>query len=72
RNHKFYLRLDSPLHLPNEEPVLVYLKFSAKGTKREFFRMPIPGNLITSDIQDLSAVIMSLIMSLKCEHGVVN
>nr|GEU55923.1 retrovirus-related Pol polyprotein from transposon TNT 1-94 [Tanacetum cinerariifolium] len=52
RNHKFYLRLDSPLHLPNEEPVLVYLKFSAKGTKREFFRMPIPGNLITSDIQD--------------------
>nr|GFA84134.1 monodehydroascorbate reductase [Tanacetum cinerariifolium] len=28
-----------------------YLKFSAKGTKREVFRMPIPGNLITADIQ---------------------
>nr|GEU69570.1 retrovirus-related Pol polyprotein from transposon TNT 1-94 [Tanacetum cinerariifolium] len=31
--------------------VLGYLKFSAKGTKREVFRMPIPGNLITADIQ---------------------
>nr|GEZ85315.1 hypothetical protein [Tanacetum cinerariifolium] len=31
--------------------VLRYLKFSAKGTKREVFRMPIPGNLITADIQ---------------------
>nr|GFA84292.1 hypothetical protein [Tanacetum cinerariifolium] len=26
-------------------------KFSAKGTKREVFRMPIPDNLITADIQ---------------------
>nr|GFA99009.1 hypothetical protein [Tanacetum cinerariifolium] len=40
--HKFHPRPDSPLHLPNEEPVLGYLKFSAKGTKREVFGMPIP------------------------------
>nr|GEZ26424.1 monodehydroascorbate reductase [Tanacetum cinerariifolium] len=51
RKHKFHLRPDSPLHLPNEEPVLGYLKFSAKGTKREVFGKPIPGNLITADIQ---------------------
>nr|GEX83405.1 hypothetical protein [Tanacetum cinerariifolium] len=51
RKHKFYPRPDSPLHLPNEEHVLGYLKFSAKGTKREVFEMPIPGNLITADIQ---------------------
>nr|GEY45656.1 hypothetical protein [Tanacetum cinerariifolium] len=51
RKHKFYPRPDSPLHLPNEEPVLGYLKFSAKGTKREVFGMPIPDNLITADIQ---------------------
>nr|GEX41317.1 E-beta-farnesene synthase [Tanacetum cinerariifolium] len=49
--HKSYPRPDSPLHLPNEEHVLAYLKFSAKGTKREVFGMPIPSNLITSDIQ---------------------
>nr|GEX08879.1 E-beta-farnesene synthase [Tanacetum cinerariifolium] len=49
--HKFHPRPDSPLHFPNEEPILGYLKFSAKGTKREVFRMPIPGNLITTDIQ---------------------
>ncbi|GKA69635.1 E-beta-farnesene synthase [Tanacetum coccineum] len=49
--HKFYPRLGSPLHLPNEESVLGYLKFSAKGTKREVFGMPIPNNLITTDIQ---------------------
>nr|GFD23242.1 hypothetical protein [Tanacetum cinerariifolium] len=42
----------SLLHLPNEEPVLGYIKFSAKGTKRKVFGMPIPGNLITADIQD--------------------
>nr|GEX03499.1 histone deacetylase 14 [Tanacetum cinerariifolium] len=41
-------------HMPNKEPVLGYLKFSAKGTKREVFGMPIPGNLITSDIQEAS------------------
>nr|GEV75726.1 hypothetical protein [Tanacetum cinerariifolium] len=35
RRHKFHPRPDSSLHLPNEEPVLGYLKFSAKGTKRE-------------------------------------
>nr|GEX51355.1 Gag-Pol polyprotein [Tanacetum cinerariifolium] len=51
RKHKFHPRVDSPLHFPNEEPVLGYLKFSAKGTKREVFGMPIPGNLITADIQ---------------------
>ncbi|GKA00976.1 hypothetical protein Tco_0673641 [Tanacetum coccineum] len=41
----------SPLHLPNEEFVLGYLKFSAKGSKREVFGIPIPNNLITADIQ---------------------
>nr|GEU72121.1 monodehydroascorbate reductase [Tanacetum cinerariifolium] len=51
RKHKFHPRPDSPLHLPNEELVLGYLKFSAKGSKREVFRMPIPDNLITADIQ---------------------
>nr|GEX02490.1 integrase, catalytic region, zinc finger, CCHC-type, peptidase aspartic, catalytic [Tanacetum cinerariifolium] len=51
RKHKFHPRPDSSLHLPNEEPVLGYLKFSAKGTKREVFGMPISGNLITADIQ---------------------
>nr|GEV10928.1 putative reverse transcriptase domain-containing protein [Tanacetum cinerariifolium] len=49
--HKFHPRPDSPLHFPNEEPVLGYLNFSAKGTKKEVFGMPIPGNLITTDIQ---------------------
>ncbi|GJW76486.1 hypothetical protein Tco_0138168 [Tanacetum coccineum] len=49
--HKFHPRPGSPLHLPNEESVLGYLKFSAKGTKREVFGMPIPNNLITDDIQ---------------------
>nr|GEX93023.1 histone deacetylase 14 [Tanacetum cinerariifolium] len=54
RKHKFHPRPDSPLHLPNEKPVLGYLKFSAKGTKREVFGTPIPGSLITSDIQEAS------------------
>ncbi|GKA93955.1 hypothetical protein Tco_0815941, partial [Tanacetum coccineum] len=49
--HKFHPRPGSPLHLPNEESVLGYLKFSAKGTKREVFGMPILNNLITADIQ---------------------
>nr|GEX24891.1 hypothetical protein [Tanacetum cinerariifolium]GEX25074.1 hypothetical protein [Tanacetum cinerariifolium] len=31
RKHRFHLRPDSPLHLSNEEPILGYLKFSAKG-----------------------------------------
>nr|GEU52861.1 hypothetical protein [Tanacetum cinerariifolium] len=44
KRHKFYPRPDSPLHLPNEEPVLGYLKFSGKDTKREVFGMPIPGS----------------------------
>nr|GEX48867.1 copia protein [Tanacetum cinerariifolium] len=43
RKNKFHPRPDSPLQLPNEEPVLGYLKFSAKGTKREVFEMPIHG-----------------------------
>nr|GEV03816.1 histone deacetylase 14 [Tanacetum cinerariifolium] len=54
KKHKFHPRPDSLLHLPNEEPVLGYLKFSAKGTKREVFGMPIPGSLITTDIQGAS------------------
>ncbi|GJX94152.1 hypothetical protein Tco_0348738 [Tanacetum coccineum] len=49
--HKFHPRLDSPLHLPYEEYVLGYLKFSAKGTKREVFGMLIPNDLITDDIR---------------------
>ncbi|GJR18192.1 retrovirus-related pol polyprotein from transposon TNT 1-94 [Tanacetum coccineum] len=51
RKHKFHLRPESPLHLPTEEPILGYLKFSAKGTKREVFGMPIPNELITDDIR---------------------
>nr|GEW99731.1 hypothetical protein [Tanacetum cinerariifolium] len=54
RRRKFHPRPDSPLHLPNEEPVLRYLKFSAKSTKREIFGMPIPDSLITADIQEAS------------------
>ncbi|GKE01835.1 hypothetical protein Tco_1389818, partial [Tanacetum coccineum] len=49
--HKFHPRPYSPLHLPYEEYVLGYLKFSEKGTKREVFGMPIPNDLITDDIQ---------------------
>nr|GEW70377.1 monodehydroascorbate reductase [Tanacetum cinerariifolium] len=52
--HRFHLRPDSLLHLPNEEPILRYLKFSEKGTKREVFRMPIPGSLITAEIREAS------------------
>nr|GEY13843.1 E-beta-farnesene synthase [Tanacetum cinerariifolium] len=51
RKHKFHPRPDSPLHFPNEEPVLGYLKFNAKGTKREVFMKHIPGNIITTDIK---------------------
>nr|GFB29171.1 histone deacetylase 14 [Tanacetum cinerariifolium] len=51
RKHRFHPRLDSILHLSNEEPVLGYLKFSAKGTKSEVFGMPIPDSLITVEIQ---------------------
>nr|GEY31184.1 hypothetical protein [Tanacetum cinerariifolium] len=52
--HKFHPRPDSLLYMPNEEPVLRYLKFIAKGTKREVFGMPIHGSLITTDIQEAS------------------
>nr|GFC25875.1 hypothetical protein [Tanacetum cinerariifolium] len=31
-----------------------YLKFSAKDTKREVFGMPVPGSLITTDLQEVS------------------
>nr|GEV74713.1 monodehydroascorbate reductase [Tanacetum cinerariifolium] len=54
RRYKFHPRPNSPLHFPNEELVLGYLKFSAKGTKKEVFEMPIPGSLITADIQEAS------------------
>nr|GEX56519.1 histone deacetylase 14 [Tanacetum cinerariifolium] len=54
RKHKFHPRPDSPLYIPNEEPILGYLKFSAKGTKREVFAMPISSSLITADIQEAS------------------
>nr|GEV31253.1 integrase, catalytic region, zinc finger, CCHC-type, peptidase aspartic, catalytic [Tanacetum cinerariifolium] len=49
--HQFHPKPDSPLYFPNEEPILGYLKFSAKGTKREVFEMPILNDLITNDIQ---------------------
>nr|GEW78314.1 E-beta-farnesene synthase [Tanacetum cinerariifolium] len=51
RKHRFHPRPDSPLNLSNEEPVLGYLKFSAKGTKSKVFGMPIPDRLITAEIQ---------------------
>nr|GFC20075.1 hypothetical protein [Tanacetum cinerariifolium] len=35
RKHRFHPRHDSPLHLSNEEPVLGYLKFSAKGSTQD-------------------------------------
>nr|GEV59005.1 integrase, catalytic region, zinc finger, CCHC-type, peptidase aspartic, catalytic [Tanacetum cinerariifolium] len=54
KRHRFYPRPDFPLHLANEEPVLGYLKFSVKGMKREVFGMPIPGSLITAEIQQAS------------------
>nr|GFB81227.1 histone deacetylase 14 [Tanacetum cinerariifolium] len=31
-----------------------YLKFSAKGTKREVFGIPIPGSLITTNLREAS------------------
>nr|GEV28528.1 retrovirus-related Pol polyprotein from transposon TNT 1-94 [Tanacetum cinerariifolium] len=49
--HKFHPRPYSPHHLPFEEYVLGYLKFSSKGTKREVFGMHIPNDLITTDIR---------------------
>ncbi|GJY31396.1 hypothetical protein Tco_0414891 [Tanacetum coccineum] len=49
--HKFHTRPGSSLHLPNEESVLGYLKFSSKGTKREVFGMPILNDLVTDDIR---------------------
>ncbi|GKA14423.1 retrovirus-related pol polyprotein from transposon TNT 1-94 [Tanacetum coccineum] len=51
RKHNFHPRPETPLHLPTEEPILGYLKFSAKGTKREVFGMPISNELITDDIR---------------------
>nr|GEY96767.1 hypothetical protein [Tanacetum cinerariifolium] len=54
KRHKFHPRPNSPLYLPNEDHVLGYLKFSAKETNRKVFGMPIPGTLITADIQEAS------------------
>ncbi|GJS65048.1 hypothetical protein Tco_0679612 [Tanacetum coccineum] len=51
RLYNFHPRPESPLHLPNEEPVLGNLKFSAKGTKQEVFGMTIPNELINDVIQ---------------------
>ncbi|GKA68387.1 hypothetical protein Tco_0768304, partial [Tanacetum coccineum] len=51
RLHNFHPRPESPLHLHTEEPVLGNLKFSAKGTKREVFRMTIPNDLINDVIR---------------------
>ncbi|GKF86246.1 hypothetical protein Tco_0254073 [Tanacetum coccineum] len=51
RLHNFHPRPESLLHLPTEEPILGFLKFSAKGTKREVFGMSIPNDLITDDIR---------------------
>ncbi|GKB40211.1 hypothetical protein Tco_0885153, partial [Tanacetum coccineum] len=51
RLHNFYPRLESPLHLPTEEPVLGNLKFSAKWTKQEVFGMIIPNELINDVIR---------------------
>nr|GEX93101.1 hypothetical protein [Tanacetum cinerariifolium] len=45
--HKFHLRPDSPFHLPNEEPVLGYLKFSTKGKKRSL------ESVVTSEAEDV-------------------
>nr|GEV59296.1 hypothetical protein [Tanacetum cinerariifolium] len=39
KRNPFHPRPDSPLHIPNEEPILGYLKFSAKGKMREVFGM---------------------------------
>ncbi|GJT04775.1 hypothetical protein Tco_0839237 [Tanacetum coccineum] len=49
--HKFHPRPGSLMHLPNEEFVFGYLKFTAKGTKREVFGKSIPNDRITADIQ---------------------
>nr|GEV70948.1 E-beta-farnesene synthase [Tanacetum cinerariifolium] len=51
RKQRFHPRPDSSLYLSNEEPILGYLKFSAKGTKSKVFGMPIPDSLITAEIQ---------------------
>nr|GEX80480.1 reverse transcriptase domain-containing protein [Tanacetum cinerariifolium] len=51
RKHRSHPRPDSPLHLSNKEPILGYLKFSAKGTKSKVFGMPTPDSLITVAIQ---------------------
>nr|GEZ50334.1 hypothetical protein [Tanacetum cinerariifolium] len=50
RRYNFHPRPDSLLHLPNEEPVLGYLKFSAKGSNREVFGIPIPGSHLDSPV----------------------
>nr|GFA10354.1 hypothetical protein [Tanacetum cinerariifolium] len=64
RRHKFHPRPDSLLHLPNEEPVLRYLKnsrgfilpgiFGKGGPASAVSGMPIPVSLITAEIQEAS------------------
>nr|GFB71647.1 hypothetical protein [Tanacetum cinerariifolium] len=46
------LDLDKKQSNPIFKIAIEYLKFSAKGTKREVFGMPISGSLITIDIQE--------------------
>nr|GFC25968.1 hypothetical protein [Tanacetum cinerariifolium] len=46
-----------PVHSNDQSPRIRwvqtgYLKFSAKGTKREVFGKPIPGSLITADLRE--------------------
>nr|GEV18790.1 hypothetical protein [Tanacetum cinerariifolium] len=47
RKHKLHPRLDSLLYLPNEEPVLGYLKFSAKGPREKSLRSLYLTGLVT-------------------------
>nr|GEU39589.1 retrovirus-related Pol polyprotein from transposon TNT 1-94 [Tanacetum cinerariifolium] len=59
---RFRSMVGSLMYLTASRPDLVfaiymcarYIKFSAKGTKREVFGMPIPSSLITADIQEAS------------------
>nr|GEX14226.1 hypothetical protein [Tanacetum cinerariifolium] len=48
-----------------------YLKFSAKGTKREVFGMPILGSLITADLQEGSYYQEYLANVVKHRWGVI-
>nr|GFB60547.1 hypothetical protein [Tanacetum cinerariifolium] len=67
RKHKFHPRPYSPLHLPNEEPILGYLKFSAKGTKREVFGMPILVTKLASSQQPEPKPALAKSQGKKCK-----